>query len=87
MHVPEHDKELVAAPGDEGDMDALAAYLVTVEAADSTDGLLQRKHLDRGLQLVVSVGAKVHTLYLDQTQNTWRDVCLRCYKSRVMEIA
>jgi len=51
-------------------VDALASDLVAVQSADGADGLLHRHHLDGGLELVVCVGAQLHTFHLDHTHDT-----------------
>ncbi len=77
--VPEHGKGFVAATGDQRHLNALASNLITVQATNGTYGLLQGQHLDCGLQLIVCVGAKLHSFHLDKTSHT----ISRCFDTRV----
>lgn len=63
--VPEQGQRFVAAAGDQGHLNAFASDLVTVQAADGTDGLSQVRHLDGGLQLIICVRAELHSFHLD----------------------
>lgn len=78
-NVPEHGKRFAAATGDQRHLNALASNLVTVQTTDSADCLLQGQHLNCGLQLIVSVGAKLHSFHLDKTSYTPR----RCFETVV----
>lgn len=64
--VPEQGQRFVAAAGDQGHLNALASDLVTVQAAHSTNRLSQVRHLDGGLQLIISVRTELHRFHLDK---------------------
>lgn len=67
MSVPEQGKRFVVTTGDQRHLNAFASNLVAVQAADSGYGLSQVGHLDGGLQLIISVRAKINSFHLDKT--------------------
>lgn len=65
--LPEQGKGFGAATGDERHLDALPPDLVPVQTADGAYGLSQAEHLDGGLQLIVSMGAQLHSFHLGKS--------------------
>lgn len=70
FQLPEHGKRFVAAASNQRHLNALSSNLVTVKATDCTDCLLQRQHVNRSLQLIIGVGAELHSFHLDKTSHT-----------------